>query len=220
MGSVHILAFVVFPYIALTTFVVGHVYRYCTDPLGWTARSSEFLEREGAWLGITLFHWGIIVTALGHAGGLLIPQRVYDAVGIDGEAHTRLAMTVGFVIGVAAFVGISLILWRRATKPRVTATTTFNNLMTLLFLLVAIGTGLYNVIFGHYYVLDTVAPWIRSIVLLNPEPELMVDVPLSYKLHIVSGLGVLGFSPFSRLIHIWSAPFVYLFRSYIVFRRL
>jgi nitrate reductase gamma subunit len=220
MSKVHILAFVVYPYIALTTFVVGHIYRYCTDPLGWTARSSEFLEKRGAWLGITLFHWGIIVTALGHGGGLLVPQWVYDAVGIGGEVHTRVAITVGFVVGVSAFVGIALILWRRATRPRVTAATTFNHLVTLLLLSLTIGMGLYNVIFGHYYVLDTVAPWIRSIILLNPAPELMIPVPLTYKIHIVSGLGVLGFSPFSRLIHIWSAPFVYLVRSHIVFRRL
>ena len=47
----------------------------------------------------------------------------------------------------------------------------------------------------------------------------MADVPWTYKVHILGALTLLGFSPFSRLVHIWSAPFPYLIRSYIVYRR-
>jgi nitrate reductase gamma subunit len=35
----------------------------------------------------------------------------------------------------------------------------------------------------------------------------------------LSALALLGFSPFSRLVHIWSVPVTYLFRRYVVFRR-
>jgi nitrate reductase gamma subunit len=73
--------------------------------------------------------------------------------------------------------------------------------------------------FAHFYVLDSIAPWIRGVVILKPDPQLMLAVPLSYKIHIVVAMTVLGFSPFSRLIHIWSAPFEYLFRKFLVFRR-
>jgi len=44
-------------------------------------------------------------------------------------------------------------------------------------------------------------------------------VPPSYKLHILSALALLGFSPFTRLVHIWSVPLGYLNRRYILFRR-
>jgi nitrate reductase gamma subunit len=77
---------------------------------------------------------------------------------------------------------------------------------------------MYNVLFGHYNVLYTIAPWIRGIVIFIPDPGLMRPVPISYKIHVLSALALLGFSPFSRLIHIWSAPLVYLLRKPLVFR--
>jgi nitrate reductase gamma subunit len=213
------LAFVVFPYLALATFVVGHTYRYVTDAFGWNARSSELLEKENLKLGITVFHWGILLTLVGHTGGLLIPQSLYDAVGMDGQTHTRIAYFSGWVVGVAALVGIVLLLQRRLSRPRLRATTTMNDWMTLVLLVWVIGAGFYNVAFEHFYVLDTIAPWIRGIVTLRPDPTLMRDVPLSYKVHILSALALLGFSPFSRLVHIWSVPVTYLFRRYVLFRR-
>ena len=219
MDKANLFAFVIYPYIVLTTFVLGHLYRYFTDRFGWNARSSELLEKRGTWYRITLFHWGILLTLMGHTGGLLIPQRYYDLFGITGQTHTFVAVVAGLLFGLAAFLGVALLMHRRITRPRIAATTTLNNMITLILLFLATGTGLYNVMFGHFYVLDTIAPWIRGVVILKPDPQLMLDVPLSYKIHILAALTVLGFSPFSRLIHIWSAPFEYLFRKVLVLRR-
>jgi len=213
------LAFLVFPYLALTTFVVGHAYRYIVDPFFWNAKSSEFLEKKSLYSGITIFHWGILLTLLGHAGGLLIPQTLFDMVGIDGQTHTHIAYWSGLVVGAAALVGSILLLRRRVTVKRIQATTTLNDHVTLAGLVFVTGLGLYNVVFGHFYVLDTIAPWIRGLVFFQPDPELMSGVPLSYKIHILSAFALLGFSPFSRLVHIWSAPFTYPLRRHIVFRR-
>jgi nitrate reductase gamma subunit len=47
----------------------------------------------------------------------------------------------------------------------------------------------------------------------------MHEVPLSYKIHVLAALALLGFSPFSRLVHIWSLPVFYFIRRPIVFRR-
>lgn len=102
---------------------------------------------------------------------------------------------------------------------RIRVTTTVNDYVTIAGLVLVTGLGLYNVLFGHFYVLDTVAPWIRGIAFFQPNPRLMSAVPLSYKIHILSALALLGFSPFSRLVHIWSAPITYPFRRHIVFRR-
>jgi len=219
MNLTNMLAFLVFPYLALTTFVVGHTYRYIVDPFTWNAKSSEFLEKKTLYSGITIFHWGILLTLLGHAGGLLIPQTLFDMAGIDGQTHTQIAYWSGLVAGAAAFVGSIWLLRRRITVKRIQATTTLNDTVTLAGLVSVTGLGLYNVAFGHFYVLDTIAPWIRSIVFFQPNPELMSAVPLSYKIHILSAFALLGFSPFSRLVHIWSAPFTYLLRKHIIFRR-
>lgn len=219
MNLMNTLAFVVFPYISLAIFVLGHAYRYVTDPYSWNARSSQFLEKNEAYAGITIFHWGILLTLVGHAGGLLIPQAWFDAVGIDGQAHTKIAYWSGLAVGIAAFIGSVMLLARRVTRERLKLTTTTNDFITLGGLILVIGAGLFNVMFGHYYVLDTIAPWIRSIVTFTPAPHLMIDVPLSYKVHIVSAFALLAFSPFSRLVHIWSAPFFYILRPWIVMRR-
>lgn len=213
------LAFLVFPYITLTIFTIGHISRYMTDRYRWNAKSSEFLEKKSLFLGVTLFHWGMILVLFGHASGLLIPQRYLDMVGIDGATHTFIAHYNGMATGIVAFIGLALLLYRRISQPRIQRTTSQNDYITLAGLIVVSGTGLYNVMFGHYYILDTIAPWIRGIVTFTPDPGLMVDVPLSYKIHIISALALLAFSPFSRLVHIWSVPVTYFSRCWIVFRR-
>ena len=213
------LAFLVFPYITLTIFTVGHLSRYLTDRYNWNSKSSEFLEKKQLFFGSTIFHWGILLTLLGHAGGLLIPQQLFDIVGINGATHTRIAHLSGLVIGIVALIGLGSLLYRRMSILRIKLTTSRNDFTTLAGLIFVVGAGLYNVFFGDFYVLDTVAPWIRGIVTFSPDPALMQGVPLSYKIHILGALTLLAFSPYSRLVHIWSAPFSYFLRSWIIFRR-
>ncbi len=219
MNPTQVFVFEVFPYLCLTVFAVGHAFRYVTDRYGWNARSSEFLEKKRLRIGSVLFHWGILGTLLGHAGGLLIPQTLFDRVGFDSRAHLFVAYWSGLLVGLAALAGSVVLLWRRAAHPRVRAAGTLNDLITMAGLALVVGLGVYNVVFGHFNVLDTVAPWIRGILILRPDAALMAGVPWSYKLHILSALALLAFSPFSRLVHIWSAPVFYLFRHPILFRK-
>ena len=219
MDLAYTLLFTVFPYICLATFVVGHAYRYVTDRYAWNARSSEFLEKKTLFWGSVLFHVGIIFTFIGHAGGLLIPQKYYDLVGIDSEAHLAIAHWSGEVVGIAALAGCLLLLWRRVSVPRVRLAGSGNDIFTLAALNLIIATGVYNVFWGNYNVLDSVAPWIRGIVFFSPDAELMRPVPLSFKIHVTTAWALLGFSPFSRLVHIWSAPVFYIIRPPILFRK-
>jgi nitrate reductase gamma subunit len=219
MALSYSLLFTVYPYICLTIFVVGHSYRYLTDRYGWNARSSELLEKKALFPGIVLFHWGIVFTFLGHAGGLLIPQRLLDLFGFQSQTHLTVALWSGLIVGSASVVGAALLLVRRAKNARIRAAGTRNDIVTIAALGMVTGVGLYNVIFGHYNVLYTVAPWIRGIVTFTPDAQLMREVPLSYKIHVIAAWTLLGFSPFSRLVHIWSAPIFYFFRPPIVNRR-
>ena len=219
MDLTYVLTFTVFPYICLTVFVVGHAMRYLTDRFRWNARSSEFLEKKNLLYGSVMFHWGIIFTFLGHAGGLLIPQRYFDMAGIGESGHLAIAYWMGLLVGAAAFVGCLLLMWRRLSDRRVRAAGRVNDIVTLAGLSAVIGLGFYNVIFGHYNVLYTVAPWIRGIVFFSPDAELMRPVPLGFKLHVLAAWALLAFSPFSRLVHIWSVPLTYLFRAKILFRK-
>jgi nitrate reductase gamma subunit len=219
MRTIDLLSFVAYPYLCLAIFVVGHAYRYITDRYAWNSHGSELIEKKTLFFGSYLFHIGILGTLVGHAGGLLIPQTVYDMVGIDTAAHTALAHYAGRVVGCAAFFGVLILLARRLFMKRIRLMTTPTDFAVLFGLAFVTGIGTYAVFFGGFHVLDTIAPWIRGILTLQPDPSLMADAPLAYKLHILSAFALLAFSPFTRLVHIWSVPLFYIFRRPILFRR-
>ncbi len=64
MSNLDIFFWLVFPYISLTIFVLGHIYRYNTDQFGWTAKSSQFLEQKRLRIGSTLFTTGLSLYSL------------------------------------------------------------------------------------------------------------------------------------------------------------
>lgn len=213
------MTFLVFPYIALTIFVVGHSYRYCSDIYHWNSKSSELVDRDSLKVGISIFHWGIIFTFFGHFFGLLTPQWVLDKFGITSEIHDFMSIYTGMLFGTMALLGLLILLMRRLTKPRVRSTTSTNDVTLLILLILVVIMGTYNTYFKRFDVLVTIAPWIRSIVTFQPNPRLMIEVPWSYKIHILAALTLLGFSPFTRLVHIWSIPLTYFLRPYLSFRR-
>jgi nitrate reductase gamma subunit len=219
MNLTDTLAFVVYPYIALTVFVTGHSYRYLTDRYHWNSRSSELIDKGGHRYGVIIFHVGIIFTFLGHFFGLLTPQDWLDQIGITAQMHDAVAIGSGMLIGAVALIGLIMVLWRRSTRPRVYATSSVNDFVVLALLFTVIVPGVYNTFFPGTEVLYTVAPWIRGIVTFRPDPSLLSGVPWTYKIHILAALTVLGYSPFSRLVHIWSLPATYLIRPHITFRR-
>ncbi|NCD21304.1 MAG: respiratory nitrate reductase subunit gamma, partial [Actinobacteria bacterium] len=65
---------------------------------------------------------------------------------------------------------------------------------------------------------STISPWLRSVFILQPDIALMEDVPLSFKLHVLSGFLLLLIWPFTRLVHVLSAPLGYTTRPYVVYR--
>lgn len=215
----HTLAFLVFPYIALTIFVVGHSYRFLTDRYHWNSKSSELLDHDSLKYGVILFHWGIIFTFLGHFFGLLTPQPFLDKLGISSGLHEFIALYTGMLFGFMALIGLILILRRRFKNPRIKATSSTNDLVLLVLLVFVVFAGTYNSFFERYDVLYTIAPWIRSIITFDPDPDLMREVPWTYKIHILAALTLLAFSPFTRLVHIWSVPVKYSLRPYLSFRR-
>lgn len=216
---INTILFLIFPYIAITVFIVGHSYRYMTDLWHWNARSSEFLHKDSLKYGITIFHWGVLLTLAGHIGGLLVPQRIYDLVGFDAHTHEFVAHWAGMVSGLLMVSGIIWLLSRRIIFKRMTVNTGVNDFVLLTLLFVVSGLGLFSAVFTPYDILYSIAPWIRSIVILAPEPELMAPVPVGYQLHITAALALLAYSPFTRLVHIWSAPVTYIYRSYLIYRK-
>ncbi|MMZ66471.1 Nitrate reductase-like protein NarX [compost metagenome] len=65
----------------------------------------------------------------------------------------------------------------------------------------------------------TINPWLRGLMIFQPDPTLMQTVPMNFKIHILLTFVLYCAFPFTRLVHMLSMPLGYLKRSYVVYRR-
>lgn len=217
--------FQLFPYLAITVFVVGSILRFDRDPYSWRSKSSQFLRRKQLIAGSVLFHVGIIVVLLGHAVGLLTPVVVFDTLGISHTVKQVMAVTVGGLAGIACLVGIVMLIDRRIRDPRIRATTSFADMAILLLLFVQLLLGLAGIpvslkhLDGHMMI--QFMEWTQHIVTFRGGAhEFIADTPLIYQAHILLGLFIVLVFPFTRLVHVFSAPIAYGLRGhYQIVRR-
>ncbi len=217
------LLWVVFPYICLTAFVVGHFWRYRYDQFGWTTRSSQLYEDRLLRWGSPLFHFGILAVLVGHIMGLLIPKAWTDQVGISQEMYHLGALSIGLVAGFCTLAGMVLLIFRRRSNGPVFSVTTPMDKVMYLFLAAVILLGLANTLGlsggdGHYNYREGVSIWFRGLLWLQPDAELMAAAPLGFQLHAVLACALFALWPFTRLVHVFSVPLGYLNRPYIVYR--
>jgi len=212
------------PYAAFAVFVTGHFWRYRRDQLGWSARSTQLLERRLLRVGSLAFHVGMLAVLGGHIVGILLPSSWTRAVSINESTYHVMSASGGFLFGAAMTFGLGVLAYRRLTNRRVAATTTRTDRLTYLMLGTALVTGMlattgWNVLGHGYEYRETVAPWFRGLGLLSPHPALMSGAPLLFQIHAMSTVALFALWPFSRLVHAWSVPIVYLVRSPILYRR-
>ncbi|WGD79599.1 respiratory nitrate reductase subunit gamma [Bacillus subtilis] len=213
----------IMPYIVLTIFIGGHIYRYQHDQFGWTAKSSELLEKKKLAAGSTLFHWGLLCVVGGHVMGILIPEGVYASLGISEHMYHKMAIGAGLPAGIAACTGLVILTYRRLFDKRIRKTSSPSDILTLLLLLFMMLSGVaatfLNIDSKGFDYRTTVGPWFRDLFLFRPDASLMESVPLWFKFHIVIGYVVFILWPFTRLVHVFSLPLKYLTRSYVVYRK-
>jgi len=217
------LLWVVLPYATLVIFVLGTIWRYRYDKFGWTTRSSQLYETAVLRWGSPMFHAGILLVLIGHVGGLLIPKSWTEAAGISEHTYHLLSVFIGTTAGVLTVVGLAILIARRRLVGPVFIATTRNDKAMYVVLAGTILLGLLatvraNVIGDGYDYRETVSPWLRSVLLLQPDASLMNGVPLDFKAHVVAALLLFAFWPFTRLVHAFSAPVGYLTRPYVVYR--
>ncbi len=207
-----------YPYVCLTVFALGSLIRFDREQYTWKTGSSQLLHRRQLFWGSNLFHVGILVIFAGHFVGLLTPVWVFDALGIGHTFKQLLAMTVGGIAGVACFVGITLLAHRRLFDPRIRNTSSFSDIAILLLLWAQLTLGLSSIFLsaqnldGHEMV--NLMAWAQGIVTAQPSAAAyLVDVHWIFKTHILLGLTIFLVFPFTRLVHVWSAPVWYLGRT-------
>ncbi|WP_051683171.1 respiratory nitrate reductase subunit gamma [Sphingomonas sp. UNC305MFCol5.2] len=211
------LAFGWYPYLAVTVLVVGSVLRFDANQYSWRAQSSQFLRRKQMMIGSNLFHLGILVLLGGHFVGLLTPVTVIDRLGIGHDFKQAAALIVGGIAGVAAFVGCSLLLHRRLFDARIRRSSSWGDILVLVLIWLQLTLGILTTWWTMQHMdgseMLRFMNWAQGVLTLNPgAPENIRDVALVYKLHIILGLTLFLITPFTRLVHIWSAPIWFLLR--------
>jgi nitrate reductase gamma subunit len=223
VSGADILFWIIVPYVCIAVFVGGHVWRYRYDKFGWTTRSSQLYERRLLRWGSPLFHFGILAALAGHVIGLLIPESWTSDVGISEDAYHAVAVLLGTIAGVGTVVGMALLIYRRRTVGPVFSATTRNDKIMYVFLATTILLGVAATVIGNlighpYDYRLTVAPYFRSIFYGQPDPDLISSAPLGFQLHVEAAWLLFAIWPFTRLVHVFSAPLGYLTRPYIVYR--
>jgi nitrate reductase gamma subunit len=206
-----------YPYLCLTVFLVGSLLRFEREQYTWKSGSSQLLRRRQLMWGSNLFHWGILVIFAGHLVGLLTPIAVFDALGISHGFKQMMAIVVGGIAGVACFVGITLLVHRRLFDARIRKTSSFGDIAILLLLYAQLVLGLATipVSLGHTdgHEMVKFMTWAQGVLMLQPGVSALVaDAHPIFKLHLFLGMTIFLVFPFTRLVHVWSAPIWYIGR--------
>jgi nitrate reductase gamma subunit len=206
-----------YPYLCLIVFLLGSLLRFDREQYTWKTGSSQLLRRRQLMWGSNLFHVGILVIFLGHFVGLLTPIRVFDLVGISHGFKQLMAIWIGGIAGVFCLIGIALLTHRRLFDARIRATSSFGDVAILLILLAQLLLGLATipVSMGHLDGSEMVKfmDWAQGILLLRPDAwTLVADAHPIFKAHLFLGMTIFLVFPFTRLVHVWSAPIWYLGR--------
>ena len=225
MSAGAIFLWVVVPYVAITTFVVGHWWRYRFDQFGWTSHSTQLFEHKIlGWAG-PAFHYGALAAVAGHVIGLVIPHSFTEAVGVSESTYRWFSAIPGSIAAVVCTAGFLGLAYRRATNARVRRTTSRIDLLVygLLALLIAVGSWLtlaHNLLTtSPYDYRGSISVWWRSLFVLQPDVDAATGASTIYQVHAIAAWAFWALFPFSRLVHAWSIPLQYLGRPYILYRR-
>ncbi|MBM2845398.1 MAG: Respiratory nitrate reductase subunit gamma [Bacteroidetes bacterium] len=206
--------FIVFPYLAVTIFLLVSIRRYRAEAFAFSSLSSQFLENQHHFWGLVPFHFGIITVLAGHVIAFLIPKEVLSW----NSQPVRLYILEGsaFIAALLTMIGLVSIIIRRLTDPKVKKVTSRADWIVLASFVVQILSGLYVAVFhswGSSWFAALAAPYLWSLVTLNPDITFVTAMPWMVKVHIVSAWLMIAFAPFTRLVHILVVPNPYLWRK-------
>ena len=217
--------FGIYPYLCLAVFFLGSLLRFDREQYTWRSGSSQLLRAGQLRIGSNLFHVGVLFLLFGHFFGMLTPHWAYARF-IGAGDKQLLAMITGGIAGALALIGLTVLLHRRLSDPRIRATSSRMDIALLLILWVQLALGLATVpLSGQHLdgsVMLLLAEWAQRIVTFRAgAADLLSGVSWVFKLHIFLGLTIFLIFPFGRLVHVWSglASVGYLARAYQIVRQ-
>ena len=224
MNTLDTFLFGLYPYICLTVFLLGSLIRFDRDQYTWKSDSSQLLKAGQLKLGSNLFHVGVLFLFFGHLFGMLTPHFMYENF-ISAGTKQLLAMTAGGIAGILGFIGVSLLLHRRLTEPRIRINSKTSDIVLLVLLWLQLALGLVTLPLSAQHLdgsmMMVLAEWAQRIVTFRAgAPELLAEVSWVFKAHMFLGMSIFFIFPFTRLVHVWSGfgAAAYLIRPYQVVR--
>lgn len=219
------LLFGIYPYICLAVFFIGSWARFDRDQYTWKSDSSQLLRTGSLRWGSNLFHIGVLFLFFGHTFGMLTPHVVYEHF-ISAGNKQLMAMVSGGIAGVLAFVGVTILLHRRLSDPRIRATSKTSDIVLLFLLWLQLALGLATIPLSAQHLdgsmMMKLAEWSQRIVTFRSGGvELLADAGWIFKTHMFLGMSIFLIFPFTRLVHVWSgfASVSYLGRAWQLVRR-
>ena len=217
--------FGLYPYIAIAVFLLGSLVRYDREQYSWKSDSSQLLRRGQLRWGSNLFHLGVLGIFFGHFFGLLTPNAVWHAIGLEPAQKQMVAIVGGGIAGVACAAGLILLIHRRISVARVRVNSRPMDFAVLYLLLAQVLLGLTSIAWSLEHreggEMLKFMSWAQAIVTFQPgAAEYVANAAWIFKAHIVLGLTLFLIFPFSRLVHVWSgfAAVGYLTRAYQIVR--
>ena len=224
MNTLDHFLFGIYPYIAIAIFLLGSLLRFERDQYTWKSDSSQMLKAGQLRWGSNLFHIGVLFLFFGHSVGMLTPHFVYEHF-ISAGNKQLMAMISGGLAGLAAFIGVSILLHRRLTEPRIRINSKTSDIVLLVLLWLQLALGLATVPLSGQHLdgsmMLKLAGWAQAIVTFQPGAvELLAEAGFIFKAHMFLGMTIFFIFPFTRLVHVWSGfgSVAYLMRPYQVVR--
>lgn len=214
-----------YPYICILIFITGSIYRYENNQYTWKSGSSQLLNNNLFWSS-NLFHFGILFLLFGHFFGLLTPKFIYSKI-ISPDHKQILAMISGGIAGIICFIGLTLLIYRRISNSRIFLTSDKTDIFVLILLYTQLLLGLFSIYVSYQHIdnpsiMIALANWVQGILCFTPDSyNLIIHEHWLFKLHLVLGMTILLVFPFTRLVHMFSFPYLYLLREgYQIVRKL
>ncbi len=216
--------FGIYPYIALSVFLLGSLIRFDRDQYTWKSDSSQLLRGGQLRWGSNLFHVGVLFLLGGHSVGMLTPHFVYEHFMTAGDKQI-VAMISGGIFGVMGFAGVCMLLHRRLFDVRIRINSKTSDIVLLVLLWVQFALGLATIPLSAQHLdgsmMLKLAEWAQRILTFRGDAvELLSDASWIFKIHMLLGMSIFFIFPFTRLVHVWSGfgTLSYLARPYQLVR--
>jgi len=199
-------------------FLIGSIYRYENDQYSWKTSSSQLLRKDLLFWGSNFFHFGILFLMFGHLFGLMTPKIIYSKI-ISPDSKQIVAMVAGGIAGIICFVGLTMLLYRRLVDFRIRMTSNKSDIFVLILLYVQLLLGLFSIFVSYQHIdnpsaMIALANWVQGIFIFAPDlSSYVVNEHWIFKAHLFLGMTIFLIFPFTRLIHIFSFPYLYLLRE-------